>query len=585
MNDQPDDRHDDRLGLGAFDDADAPDQWDEITARADATTSATILDQHRRGPAVWFMAAAAAVLIVVAVVAVATRSGDEVTTPATTPDDTLAPPTEDTVAPTPAPTTIPTTTVPTSGAPVVPPPTTPVATEPSTSVPTESAPPSTVPVLNQVDVWDPACLDHYGDDLSPAPDATTFDEFTTVGPDDVPRGHPAFRHHGQRLGAATPSLRTGSRRRAGRDLRDGRDDTGEDVDVTALAVIDLDGTVRWRRCLAGAGTYAGVLTGADPPTIHVALNDHAAGTSELRQFNPSNGFDQGTIPLDGLVVSSTVGGRALATLPWTAGAVEPGAEMALADVTEVFPEAIPYPDVAIGRAPDAVYYALVEIGGEVLIAATDMSSSTADLVYRGGSWSDDPADLRELPPTLRIPYAAADPGLQLLDGAGDVVWTVPGFHSISREGFNSAVADSVVLAMDCPGWTEENSCSWVGETPPEERLVAYDIDTGDELWSRPGGRSFAAIDGDRAIMVDDLDGDGELDGWRLVDLRTGDTPAGVEVTEWAADDIFFNECCGAGDYVFTHLDGGVLFESNEDRVRVWLPPEVTTASVSVDLSE
>jgi hypothetical protein len=86
-------------------------------------------------------------------------------------------------------------------------------------------------------------------------------------------------------------------------------------------------------------------------------------------------------------------------------------------------------------------------------------------------------------------------------------------------------------------------------------------------------------------MVDDLDGDGELDGWRLIDLRTGDVPADETVTEWPRYDIFFNECCGAGDYVFTHLDGGVLFESTEDEVRVWLPPEVTTPTVSVDLSE
>ena len=83
-------RPDDRLGLDAFDRVDAPDQWDDIVARADST-SPLAADLHRgRGPAVWFMAAAAAGLSVVAVVAVAARSGDEATTPATTPDDTVA---------------------------------------------------------------------------------------------------------------------------------------------------------------------------------------------------------------------------------------------------------------------------------------------------------------------------------------------------------------------------------------------------------------------------------------------------------------------------------------------------------------
>jgi hypothetical protein len=248
------------------------------------------------------------------------------------------------------------------------------------------------------------------------------------------------------------------------------------------------------------------------------------------------------------------------------------------------PESVPYPDAAIGLPIDTFWYEPVDLDGDSVLTATGLSSATPDFVYLDGSWSGDPDDLRMLPPKLKIGYDADDPGLRLLDGAGDAIWTVPDFHTISREGFNSAVTDSVVLAMDCLSWTEENSCAWVGDQPPEERLVANDVETGDELWSRPGARAFAAIDGDRGIMIDDLDGDGELDGWRLIDLRTGDLAAGETVTEWPRYDIFFNECCGAGDYVWTRLDGGVLFESTGDHLRVWLPPEVTTPTVSVDLS-
>jgi hypothetical protein len=134
--------------------------------------------------------------------------------------------------------------------------------------------------------------------------------------------------------------------------------------------------------------------------------------------------------------------------------------------------------------------------------------------------------------------------------------------------------------MQCMSWSEADGCAWVGDEPPEERLVAFDLGNGDELWHRDGGQSFAAIVGDRGIITADLDEDGSWDAWELIDLRTGERVTDQPVVEWPDTTIFANECCGGGDYVWTRVDGGVLVESLGDRVHLWLPPDLTTEQVT-----
>src|SRR5690606_30448807 len=122
-------------------------------------------------------------------------------------------------------------------------------------------------------------------------------------------------------------------------------------------------------------------------------------------------------------------------------------------------------------------------------------------VYVDGEWTEDPAVQRaNLPPqvteTFGEPYE-----LSLHVGAGGLLWSAPGFHGISREGFHWAVADDVVLAMRCVSWSADGSCGWVDDEPPEEELVAFDIDTGRELWTLEGSRAIPVLAGDRAIVT------------------------------------------------------------------------------------
>ncbi|MAT05414.1 MAG: hypothetical protein CL424_10280 [Acidimicrobiaceae bacterium] len=619
--------HDDRMGLEAFDRVDVPDQWDDITRRAEGVEvdSTAPASGRRRTPATWFMAAAAIALVAVAAVAVSVRSGDDsAPAPATTPDETL---------PTPA-TTLSSPTSPTS-------PTSPreptvaddlvelrdwtgstvgAATEdllalglryqlvevddenaghdvvvawsvlgdadagPRSLVPSGSVveltvavspesdapPPDTVPDADPdvaggaaVTAWNPDCVERLGENPERFSVPAAADRFTTLGSEpSLDIGLPVVDTD---AGPVTPYLQTavvpGGVALAMHEFADG-------AEVLAVVIVDDDGSVRWRRCLEGAGWGSALIPAGSE--LWVATDDD---TTSLRAFDLATGSDfSAPFTVGHRVVQDVSGQRLLVGASWTSPAIESSDRLGVVDLDGFAATDIPYPDLAIGDAPDVVRYELIETVDELLVAGTSMSSSVPDLVWTGEAWSSDPADLRRLPPTLDHPFGSDEP-LQLLDGAGEVIWSVPGFRGISREGFNSAITDSVVLVMECLTWTDDLGCQWVDDTPPEEQLVAFDLQTGERLWARPGGQAFAAIEGDRGIVT-------SAEGWELIDLRTGERVDDQPVTAWPQSDIFANECCGAGDYIWTRLDGGVLFESLGDRLRVWFPPEASTPTVT-----
>lgn len=558
-------RPDDRMGLEAFDAVDAPDQWDDITRRADgAELASSQTGSRRRSPATWFMAAAAVALVAVAAVAVSVRSGDDsAPTPATTPDGTLPTPDTEPTA-TPPVTTMPATTV--APGTTVPPETTPV----TTSVPVTTVPTTVEPVA-PVTAWEPDCIDRFGDAEPPPAIDDGLTQFTTLGTEPsldiaIPTIDTA---NGVEPPLVSPVVVPGGVALTSYGY------TADSTDAAAVVVVDDDGSVRWRRCFEGEGSPSGPLyVGAGAVTLVTTTYGVDTGSVTIRRLDPATGRDAG----DADVRPDTVVGHALGDLvllqrPWQADAVDVDAQLEVLDLVTGAITSIPYPDAAI--AGDPVYFELVDVGDDVMIAGTTFTRNAPDIVWTGDSWSTEPDDLRALPPSIRIPFGNDVP-LQLLDGAGAVLWEVDGFHTISREGFNNAIADSVVVVMECLDWTDDLGCQWIDEsTPPREQLSAFDLATGERLWARPGGQSFAAIAGDRGIVTAEV-------GWELVDLRTGERVDDQPVTAWPQDDIFFNECCGAGDYVWTRLDGGVLFESTGDRLRVWLPPEASTPTVTAD---
>ncbi|TDT17452.1 hypothetical protein BDK89_3062 [Ilumatobacter fluminis] len=631
MSDQPDrpDEHAlDRMGLDAFDAVAVPDQWDDITRRADgAELGSSSSASSRRSPATWFMAAAAVALVAVAAVAVSVRSGnDSAPTPATTPDATMPPPDTTVSLPVVSPTEPPESTIAddlvelsdwtgmpaglaiedlqavglrfqlvevvdeTAGHDVVlgwsvlgdvdaaPGSLVPtgsvveltVAVSPETAAPPPDTVPDNVPDMVDGEVvaaWNPDCVERTSGAATLGSIDQALTQFTTVGAEPtLDLGVPTIEtRNGSESPLLSPVVVPGGVALTlyGQSL--------DGTDAITVEVVDLDGAVRWRRCLEGVGWPRALVPAGRQ--LWLAAGD---GEALLLPFDLSTGadfsppFSTGDRTIDGIL-----GDRVLVGVPWDAGVIDADSRLGVIDLDGFTATDIPYPDVAIGTPSDRVRYELIEGDGALLVAATPIDGSLPETVWTGEAWSSDPDDLRSLPPTLRIPYGE-DSVLELLDGAGDVVWSEPGFHHISREGFASAVSGSVALVMECLTWTDGAGCQWLDEnTPPDEQLVAFDLETGERLWSRPGGQAFAALDGNRGIVTADV-------GWELIDLRTGERVDDVAVAAWPQDDIFFNECCGAGDYIWTRLDGGVLFEATGDRLRVWLPPEASTPTITTD---
>lgn len=630
QHDRPDEHALDRMGFDAFDAVAVPDQWDDITRRADgAELGSSSSASSRRSPATWFMAAAAVALVAVAAVAVSVRSGnDSAPTPATTPDATMPPPDTTMSLPVVSPTEPPESTIAddlvelsdwtgmpaglaiedlqavglrfqlvevvdeTAGHYVVlgwsvlgdvdaaPGSLVPtgsvveltVAVSPETAAPPPDTVPDSVPDMvdgEVVTAWNPDCVERTGNGESPSTVDEALTRFTTLAADpSLDIAIPTVETpNGSEPPLAAPVVLPGGVALTLYGY------TLEGNDATAVVVIDDDGAVRWRRCFEGDGMPTGNLVlgdGSDSVALVTSAYDVDTTSVTVRHLDLVSGDDiDAPLTRADAAVGAAIGELVLLQLPWQAGAVANDAALELVNVATGESAAIPYPDAAVGDAPDSLVYGLVSMVDEVVVVGSASGSNAPDIVWTGDSWSSDPEDLRSLPPTVRIPFGNDEP-LQLIDGAGDVVWEVDGFHSISREGFNNAITDSVVLAMECLDWSDDLGCQWVDETtPPREQLAAFDLATGERLWARPGGQAFAAIDGDRGIVTADQ-------GWELIDLRTGERVGDQPVAAWPQDDIWANECCGAGDYIWTRLDGGVLFESTGDRLRVWLPPAATT---------
>lgn len=628
QHDRPDEHALDRMGFDAFDAVAVPDQWDDITRRADgAELGSSSSASSRRSPATWFMAAAAVALVAVAAVAVSVRSGnDSAPTPATTPDATMPPPDTTMSLPVVSPTEPPESTIAddlvelsdwtgmpaglaiedlqavglrfqlvevvdeTAGHYVVlgwsvlgdvdaaPGSLVPtgsvveltVAVSPETAAPPPDTVPDSVPDMvdgEVVTAWNPDCVERTGNGESPSTVDEALTRFTTLAAD--PSLDIAIPTVETPNGSEPPLVRTAVVPGGVALTLDGF--LGSQGYVTAVTVIDDDGSVRWRRCLRTSGV-SGLLMpdgGSETLAIVSVLIDGDSVGSVIQTIDLASGLDVGSpTSYDDSFVAYVDDDRVLLATTWVR-LVELDDDLLVVNIEDGSVTPVPYPEIAVGGLSDSVRFEIVAGDGVTRLAGIELGEALPSVVWTGDSWSSDPEDLRSLPPTVRIPFGNDEP-LQLIDGAGDVVWEVDGFHSISREGFNNAITDSVVLAMECLDWADDLGCQWVDETtPPREQLAAFDLATGERLWARPGGQAFAAIDGDRGIVTAEQ-------GWELIDLRTGERVGDQTVAAWPQDDIWANECCGAGDYIWTRLDGGVLFESTGERLRVWLPPEATT---------
>lgn len=357
---------------------------------------------------------------------------------------------------------------------------------------------------------------------------------------------------------------------------------------SSLVAVDHDGTIRWRRCFgddvetrrfavapASLGPeVAWVVSGAWNQPLSVLGVDLRTGADVA--------FPVEEEVLVGLGVRGFGDPRFLVLGPRIGDEPISGTERLLVvDTLDGSTTDVPLPRGSFGTSGGWVEVIDADPAADDFVLA-DRAGSTDQVtaVYVDGEWSDDPTHLRDLAPP-RITETFGEPfELRLLDGAGELVWAVPGFHGISREGFRSAIADDVVVAMRCVEWDADGTCGWVGDEPPHEELVGFDLTSGEELWVRDGAHAVPVVAGNSAIVTDRVGDAVTSSGYVLIDLLTGERigPDGA----WP-DGAFAQECCGGDVYVNVQRHGAVVVATNMDHVRVWYPPELTTPTVTVDL--
>lgn len=356
------------------------------------------------------------------------------------------------------------------------------------------------------------------------------------------------------------------------------------LESSSLTAVDDDGTIRWRRCFDELVTR----------TFMVALPEAAAETAWV--FSEASdeplevvGIDLATgddVPFTSDVTGLDVRGQgdrfAVLGAAGSDTVVDAGSRLLVVDLVDGSTEQVPYPSEAYGTDPYQFFsvYDVDPLDDEFVLTLGSLYPGEVRSVLVDGAWTADREVMRSVLPQAITETFGEPFELRLLDGGGDIIWAAPDFHGISREGFRWAIAQDVVVAVRCAEWDADGLCPWVDDGPPAEELVAYDVETGAELWTTPGARALVAVAGNTALATATAGEFGlTTDGYVLLDLMTGEAVPG---TTWPSG-AFAEGCCGEDETVHVSRFGGIVIATNGNHVRVWYPPELTTPTAAVDL--
>lgn len=221
-------------------------------------------------------------------------------------------------------------------------------------------------------------------------------------------------------------------------------------------------------------------------------------------------------------------------------------------------------EVTVGSRPDVgIELAVRGAGEEASWSALSVADGTTGAVVdpvQGAVLDSPPAPPSDGDDGLTLGFSYdSDLGRSVPAGLDDgrVVWAASGVLLPEADAFRALAVDGVVLAQSCVDEAGAVECT-------TGQLHAFDLATGEQLWSRPGEHQLATA-GDGYALI----GDGTV--WEMVDVTTG-TAAGET---WDPDAFAPDEAAVVAQH------GGALVVATAGSVSVWLPAGAVAGTASV----
>lgn len=370
-----------------------------------------------------------------------------------------------------------------------------------------------------------------------------------------------------------------------------------------LSAVDLDGVVRWQRCLDRTVRWMRAApASAEPTTIWVQLDasdggapmattwelislDDGTSVGDLAQFAAASDIELG----DRTAVLAELGDVLVLGPSDDAAPITAASRLVWLDTAAGTIEELPYPPGTdglqryqvdlrvvdgrlfhVGQLP-ATYRNVpraVVADGQWATDAEILADSWGTYVEFGNDYGPDGTELPPPPEGDGMVTLA----LQAYDSLGRELWRRDDLVSPMREGFQLARDGDVVVAAACSS-VPAGVCE-------DGTLVGVDAATGETRWALDGERGVTLI-ADGHAMVASLDGSGN-EVWTLIDTATGE-PAGDDQT-WTEPGAFSQECCGGGEFVWAAALDGVVVATRDATMNVWLPASLSSGADAVTVS-
>lgn len=351
-----------------------------------------------------------------------------------------------------------------------------------------------------------------------------------------------------------------------------------------VAAVGHDGSLRWRRCVAGYLDLAVPVGGGTRVLVRSGQIDGDIDDLDWVFLDAATGAElelPGDIAVRG---GAMFGGRFAVFHVADHAMIDATSTVAVLDTETSTITEVPYPGGAFNHAGGTVRLSAYDVDGVAVLGLPGRDGRPVR-VYVDGEWGPfDPSSSSPAMQALSAHIAAdvdasfdatAATGLAAFDGWGNELWRRPDLGGHGGEGFGVAGpfgsgSRRVYLVNGCVDPPPGTFCE-------ETVLMAVDAADGRTVWTSGERRGLGIAAGDLAIVTTDAGGD----AYEMIDVHTGGRVEGTPI--WEGNGSFRTDCCGGYEYQRAEVDGALAWTLMYDHIVVWYPAGTTASTVAVDL--